>query len=78
MVRSIYTPESRNLFDGIARRYRADDNFKRLVDRFLNEYQTELSQADARDPSGNTSQQLIQSDTGRVYLVLSHASGRLI
>ena len=78
MVRSIYAPESRNLFDGIARRYRADDNFKRLVDRFLNEYQNELSEADHRDQSGHASQQLIQSDTGRVYLVLAHASGRLI
>ena len=78
MVRSIYTPESRNLFDGIARRYHSDNDFKQLVDRFLNEYEKELSQADARDPSGGNSQRLIQSDTGRVYLVLAHASGRLI
>lgn len=78
MVRSIYTPESRNLFDGIARRYRADNDFKQLVDGFLNEYEKELSQADAQDHSGNSSKGLIQSDTGRVYLVLAHASGRLI
>ena len=78
MVRSIYTPESRNLFDGIARRYRADENFKMLVDRFLGEYQNELAQADQQDPSGNHSQQLVQSETGRVYLVLAHASGKLI
>jgi hypothetical protein len=78
MVRSIYAPESRNLFDGVARRYGADDNFKRLVDRFLNEFQTELSEADRQDPQGNRSQQLVQSETGRVYLVLAHASGRLV
>lgn len=78
MVRSIYAPESRNLFDGIARRYRTDESFRHLIDRFLNEYQGELSEADHRDPSGNSSQQLIKSDTGRVYLVLSHASGRLV
>jgi hypothetical protein len=78
MVRSIYAPESRNLFDGVARRYGADDNFKRLVDRFLNEFQTELSEADRQDPQGSRSQQLVQSETGRVYLVLAHASGRLV
>lgn len=77
MVRSIYAPESRNLFDGIARRYRSDENFKALVDRFLTEYENELAEADQRDNSGNVSQQLVQSETGRVYLVLAHASGRL-
>lgn len=77
MVRSIYAPESRNLFDGIARRYRADESFKALVDRFLSEYENELSQADQRDGTGGNSQQLVQSETGRVYLVLAHASGRL-
>lgn len=78
MVRSIYAPESRNLFDGVARRYRADNQFKQLVDSFLNEYEKELFQADAQDSTGNTSKGLIQNDTGRVYLVLAHASGRLI
>ncbi|MGI9476849.1 MAG: hypothetical protein ACR2PI_09085 [Hyphomicrobiaceae bacterium] len=77
MVRSIYAPESRNLFDGIARRYRSDESFKSLVDRFLTEYENELNQADQHDGTGSNSQQLVQSDTGRVYLVLAHASGRL-
>ena len=78
MVRSIYAPESRKLFDSVARRYRAEESFRGLVNRFLDEFQKELDSADYRDPGGQMSQGLIVSDTGRVYLVLAHASGRLV
>jgi uncharacterized protein YjbJ (UPF0337 family) len=77
MVRSIYTPESRNMFDGIARRYQGDPNFRHLVDRFLDEFEREIKDAERFDSSGNTAQQMVASDTGRVYLVLAHASNRL-
>jgi uncharacterized protein YjbJ (UPF0337 family) len=77
MVRSIYTPESRTMFDGIARRYQNDANFRQLVDRFLDEFERELVEADRQEPSGSLSHQMIVSDTGRVYLVLAHASTRI-
>ena len=77
MVRSIYTPESRTMFDGIARRYQHDENFRHLVDRFLDEFERELVEGDRREPSGSLSHQMIASDTGRVYLVLAHASTRI-
>ena len=77
MVRSIYAPESRNMFDGIARRYQGDENFRHLVNRFLDEFEREIGDADQFDSSGATSRQMVTSDTGRVYLVLAHASNRL-
>ena len=77
MVRSIYTPESRTMFDGIARRYQNDANFRQLVDRFLDEFERELVDTDRQEPSGSQSHQMIVSDTGRVYLVLAHASTRI-
>ena len=78
MIRSIYSPESRKLFDSVARRYRSDDAFRAMVNRFLDQFQNELTLSDQRDPSGQTSQEQVTSDTGRVYLVLAHASGRLV
>ena len=36
-----------------------------------------LREADARDESGNSAQGYVTSDSGRVYLFLAHASGRL-
>mgnify|MGYP001369173551 CR=1 FL=1 len=78
MVRSIYTVEGRGLFDEVQRRYASDQGFRQAVDRYQQDFQRLVREAEQRDPSGRLGQGYIVSDQGRAYLFLAHASGRLI
>ncbi len=78
MVRSIYTAEGRAAFDEVQRRYKAAADFRQTVDTYMLDFEKILRDADGRDPSGRTAQNYIMSESGRVYLFLAHASGRLV
>ncbi len=77
MVRSIYTSDGRAAYDSVQRRYRAENDFRQTVDRYMLDFENLLREADARDESGSSAQGYVTSDSGRVYLFLAHASGRL-
>jgi ABC-type transporter Mla subunit MlaD len=77
MVRSIYTNEGRPLFDETSSRYRSDMDFRRVVDRFLVDFEWLVRDIEQKDASGRSVQSHLISDSGRVYLFLAHASGRL-
>ncbi|MBO0765883.1 MAG: hypothetical protein J2P50_15045, partial [Hyphomicrobiaceae bacterium] len=77
MVRSIYTNEGRTLFDEISARYKTDLAFRRVVDRFLVDFEWMVRDIEQKDPSGRSVHNHLISDSGRVYLFLAHASNRL-
>lgn len=77
MVRSIYAPEARALFDGIVNKLQSDSDLAGLVNRYLNDFENIVAEADRRDPSGRAAHTELISETGRVYLFLAHAAGRL-
>jgi ABC-type transporter Mla subunit MlaD len=77
MVRSIYTNDGRALFDEISARYRTDMDFRRVVDRFLVDFEWMVRDIEQKDPSGRGVHNQLTSDSGRVYLFLAHASNRL-
>jgi hypothetical protein len=77
MVRSIYTAEGRATFDETSERYKSDPPFQRMVDRFLHDFEQMLRNVEQKDPSGRGVHNHLISDSGRVYLFLAHASGRL-
>jgi hypothetical protein len=77
MVRSIYSPEGRVAFDEISRRVSTDPDLQATIGRYLADFERILKDAEMRDPSGRLLQNHLVSDTGRVYLFLAHASGRL-
>ncbi|MEO1711431.1 MAG: hypothetical protein AAFR70_14305, partial [Pseudomonadota bacterium] len=77
MVPSIYPQVTRELFHETEKRYRGETAFRANVDQFLTEFGQLLRQADEADPSGRTAHEQIISETGRVYLFLGHASGRI-
>lgn len=77
MVRSIYGNEGRSLFDDVNHRCRTDGELSRTVNRYLTDFERIIGDSDQRDPSGRLSHSQLVSDTGRVYLFLAHASGRL-
>ena len=77
MVRSIYTPEARTAFDQITSRVKTDPELAQTVLRYLSDFERIINDADQRDPTGRLAHTHLISDTGRVYLFLAHASGRI-
>jgi F0F1-type ATP synthase membrane subunit b/b' len=75
--RSIYNREGQATFEQVKRRYEKDSTFRHIVDRYLADFERMLQDAKKADPKGRTLQTHLTSETGRIYLVLGHASGRL-
>ena len=77
MVRSIYAPDARAVFDQVATRVKTDAELAQTVARYLSDFERIIKEADGRDPGGRLAHTHLISDTGRVYLFLAHAAGRL-
>jgi hypothetical protein len=75
--RHIYTQEGGGTFDEISRRYGRENEFRVTVDRYIADFERLLGEAEASDPDGRMLQNYLTSESGRVYLLLSHATGRL-
>ncbi len=75
--RHIYTVDGQVTFDEIARRYDREPDFRMTVDRYIGDFERLLGDAEASDPDGRMLQNYLTSESGRVYLLLAHASGRL-
>lgn len=77
MSRSFYNQAGQALFDQFAQRLQTDAGLQQTVDRFLTDFDRIRRETEANDPSGTMAQSQLLSDTGRVYLFLAHASGRI-
>ena len=75
--RHIYNLDGQATFDEIARRYGREGDFRATVDRYIADFERLLGEAEASDPDGRMLQNYLTSESGRVYLLLAHASGRL-
>ena len=76
-TKRLYTPAGQKAFDEVARKYRADRNFKQTVDRYITEFERLLDEV-ARDERGPQALRgHLTSETGLVYTLLAHAAGRL-
>ncbi|MFS8038098.1 hypothetical protein ACI7BZ_14260 [Xanthobacter sp. AM11] len=74
--RRLYTQQGQQTFDTLRRRYRADAGFRDTVDRYIAEFDRLLEQVAADDRDGALTRTYLTSDTGKVYTMLAHASGR--
>jgi hypothetical protein len=75
--RHIYTLDGQATFDEVSRRYEREGEFRMTVDRYIADFERLLGDAEASDPDGRMLQNYLTSESGRVYLLLAHASGRL-
>ena len=75
--RHIYSIEGQTTFDEITRRYDREADFRMTVDRYIGDFERLLGEAEQSDPDGRMLQNYLTSESGRVYLLLAHASGRL-
>ncbi|OYX99059.1 MAG: hypothetical protein B7Y80_13595 [Hyphomicrobium sp. 32-62-53] len=77
LSRGLYSAEGRQAFDDITRALPNDPNLQATLSRYLEDFERVRRDLDQRDPSGRSSQIHLMSDSGRVYLFLAHATGRL-
>jgi hypothetical protein len=75
--RHIYSMDGQTTFDEVSRRYDRESDFRVTVDRYIGDFERMLGEAEASDPAGSVLQNYLTSESGRVYLLLAHASGRL-
>ncbi|PKQ08006.1 MAG: hypothetical protein CVT72_01110 [Alphaproteobacteria bacterium HGW-Alphaproteobacteria-11] len=76
-TRRLYNMAGRDLYDRIASKYKKDAEFRTHVDRFISTFENLLGAAAARDRDNILVQTYLTSDTGKVYLMLGQATGKL-
>lgn len=64
-------------FRRISGLYVAEATFRSNVDRYISDFERLLNDAERKDPTGNLSTKHLTSESGRVYLLLMHAAGRI-
>jgi hypothetical protein len=74
--RRIYTAQGQQTFDEIRRRYQAEPEFRRTVDRYVREFERLLGDVSRADKDPKRANAYLTSETGKVYTMLAHASGR--
>ena len=75
-TRRLYTMKGQQTFDEIRRKYQRDPQFREAVDRYIQDFETLLADLSRNDPDNARSREYLTSDTGKVYTMLAHASGR--
>jgi hypothetical protein len=75
--RRLYTLQGQQTFEEICRKYRRDPEFKQTVDRYVDEFERLLAEVSREDRDNMLAKTYLISETGKVYTMLAHASGRL-
>ena len=76
-TRRLYTAQGQKTFEDIRRKYRRSSEFRETVDRYIEEFERLLDQVGRDDRGQGLARTYLASDTGKVYTLLAHASGRL-
>ncbi|RVD13274.1 kinesin, partial [Mesorhizobium sp. M4B.F.Ca.ET.017.02.2.1] len=76
-TRRLYTLKGQQTFDEIRRKYQTEAEFRAAVDRYCDDFEKLLKDVSRNDRDNIMGQTYLTSDTGKVYTMLAHASGRL-
>ena len=76
-TKRLYTAQGQKAFDEIRRKYRADPEFRQTVEQYIHEFERLLDEVSRGDRGAAVARNYLTSDTGKVYTLLAHASGRL-
>ena len=74
-TRKLYTMQGQKAFEEIRKRYRADGDFRRTVDRYIGEFERLLEEVSRDDRDQMLTRTYLTSETGKVYTMLAHAAG---
>jgi hypothetical protein len=75
-TRRLYTAQGLGTFDDVRRRYGADRGFKQAVDHYVAEFEKLIDGVGQGNRGQERARSYLASETGKVYLILAHASGR--
>ncbi|HEV7479836.1 MAG TPA: hypothetical protein VGO05_06075, partial [Roseiarcus sp.] len=75
--RRLYTEAGQQAFDDLRRRLRTDPQFRETTTRYMQEFERLLSKIGQNDRDGAQWRAYLLSNTGKVYTILAHASGKL-
>ncbi len=75
-TRRLYNIRGQRTFDDIRRKYTSENEFRSAVDRYVDEFEVMIKDVEDKDRDNMLTQTYMTSDTGKVYLMLAHASGR--
>jgi hypothetical protein len=75
--RRLYTAAGQQAFEDVRRRIRTDTAFRESVTRYVQEFERLLAKIGQNDRDGAQSRSAMLSDSGKVYMLLAHASGRM-
>jgi hypothetical protein len=75
--RRLYTLQGQQTFEEMRRKYQRDVEFRSSVDRYVADFEALLTDASRAGRDPETARGYLASDTGKVYTMLAHASGRL-
>ncbi|MDI3468337.1 MAG: Kinesin-like protein [Pseudolabrys sp.] len=75
-TRRLYTLQGQKAFDEIRAKYRGDREFRQTVDRYIGEFERLLEDVSRDDRGQVVARTYLTSETGKVYTMLAHASGR--
>ncbi|MBB5073006.1 hypothetical protein HNQ69_000110 [Bartonella callosciuri] len=73
----LYTLNGKTMFEMIKKKYMNDIDFKRSVNQYIADFEKLLRNISRSAGSSNSVQKYLISDTGKVYTMLAHASGRI-
>ena len=73
----IYVGRGVQAFEDIRRRYRLNPEFHATVDRYVQEFERLISELNPDGADESVTRTYLNSETGMVYTMLAHASGRL-
>lgn len=76
-TRNLYTMRGQRIFDEIAYKYRNEVSFRQDVDNYIHDFENLLESASDSDREDMLVETYLTSETGKVYLMLAHASGQL-
>ncbi|WP_019221980.1 hypothetical protein [Bartonella senegalensis] len=73
----LYTLNGKAIFETIKKKYTSDVNFKNSVNQYITDFEKLLRDVSRSSGSSNSVRKYLISDTGKVYTMLAHASGRI-
>ena len=75
-TRRLYTMQGQQTFDEIRKKYQRDPEFRSVVDHYVADFEKLLTEATGNNKDSQVGSRYLMSDTGKVYTMLAHASGR--
>lgn len=73
----LYTSNGKKIFEMIKKKHTNDVDFKRSVNQYIMDFEKLLRDVSRSSGSSNAIRKYLISDTGKVYTMLAHASGRI-